>query len=85
MKGGKKVMIKKKKEKALRASIAVKEEACACGCHGKIGASLVLLVGVLVLLNAYYPILDWRIANIVIGALIILCGLKGLIMPCNCR
>lgn len=61
----------------------MKMENCDCKCHshGWRGA-VMLLVGALVLLNAYYMWLSWPIF---IGILIVLKGLKVLVMPrCNC-
>ncbi|MDP1729059.1 MAG: hypothetical protein Q8L27_02555 [archaeon] len=71
-------MAKKKKEKVM-----VQEQVQCCSSHGKTSAALMVLVGVLVLLNAYYPMVELKLASIIIGAVIILCGLKLLIMPCK--
>jgi len=58
-------------------------DSCDCGCHNhRWAGAIMLLVGALVLLNAYYMWLTWPVF---IGALIIIKALKVIIMPkCKC-
>jgi len=56
-----------------------KNNVCMCGCGHGWG---MLVLGLLVLGNAYWPTVSWPVF---IGALAVLKGLWSMFVPCNCK
>jgi len=52
-----------------------------CKCHGRHGWKM-LIAGIIVTINAYWPFMGWAK---LIGVLLILGGLLKLVMPCKCK
>ena len=62
------------------------EDTCCCSGHGhckRCGGGVILVVGVLIVLNSYYPLVSWPVF---VGIILALLGLKFLILcKCCCR
>ena len=58
-----------------------KKDMCMCGCGCGHGWPMII-VGALVLANAYWPMVSWPVF---IGGLAVIGGIVKMIVPCNCK